>query len=82
MEENVKLRQIITNIDFQSFFQQKENFGENLTFGCLGNELVGVTLKPPNLPISLSWFPWKPGHMTIPIKFDKLKRGTFTKKQL
>ena len=25
----------------------------------------------------LSWFPWKPGHMTIPMKFNKLKRGTF-----
>ena len=49
MEENVKLRQIIGNIDFQSIFQQKENFGENLTFGCHDNELVGVTLKSPNL---------------------------------
>ena len=49
MVENVKLRQIITNIDFLSIFQQKDNFVENLTSGCHGNAVAGVTSKSTNL---------------------------------
>ena len=49
MVENVKLRQLIANIDFLCIFQQKENFWENLMFGSHGNTLVGVTSKFTNL---------------------------------
>ena len=35
---------------------------------------VVVTSKSRTLA---SWFPLKPGHMTILIEFNKLKRGTF-----
>ena len=59
---------------FQEFFNENIFF-LNLTFGCYV-VIVGVTSKPTDLPKSLSWFPWKPGHMTIPITFNKLKRGT------
>ena len=73
MVGNVKLRRIIAKSDFSRIFQQKENFFENLTRGCHGNMFVGVTSKSTNLAkITL-----KPGHMTIPIKFNKLKRGPF-----
>ena len=49
MVENVKLRQIITKIDFQRSFQQKTNFGENLTSGRHGNMFVGVTSNSTSL---------------------------------
>ena len=49
MIENVKLRQIIAENNFPGIFQQKENFFENLTCGCHGNTLVGVTTKSTNL---------------------------------
>ena len=49
MIENVKLRQIIAKNNFPEFFQQKENFSENLTSGCHGNTFVGVTSKSTNL---------------------------------
>ena len=72
MIENVKLRQIIAKNNFPGIFQQKENFSENLTSSCHGNTFVGVMSKSTNLAkINL------PGHMTIPTKFDKLKRGPF-----
>ena len=77
MVENVKLRQIIAKNNFPGIFQQKENFSENLTASCHGNTFVGVTSKSTNLAKITPWFPWKPGHMTIPTKFDKLKRGPF-----
>ena len=77
MVEKVKLREIIAKIDFSRIFHQKQIFFENLICGCHGNVFVGATLKSTNLAKSPSWFPWKPGHMTIPIKFNKLKRGTF-----
>ena len=43
MVENVKLREIIAKIDFLRISQQKNNFQENLAFGCHGNGFVGVT---------------------------------------
>ena len=49
MVENVKLSQIIANIDFLCVFQQKENFGENFMSGCHGYALVGVMSKSTNL---------------------------------
>ena len=85
MVENVEMRQIIAKIDFSRIFQLKENFYENLTPSCHGNAFIWVTSKSTNLAKSLSWFPWKPDHMTIPIKNDKHKsnlHATSYKKQL
>ena len=73
-----KIEAIVVKIDFLRIFQQKENFWENLTCGCHGNTFDGVTSKSTNLvKITPLWFPWKPGHMTISIRFNKLDRGTF-----
>ena len=49
MVKNVKLKQIIANMDFLCISQQKDNFRENRTSGCHGNALVGVTSKSTNL---------------------------------
>ena len=49
MVENVKFRHIVVKNDFLRIFQQKENFGENLTSGCHGNAFVGVTSKSTNV---------------------------------
>ena len=49
MVENVKLRQIIAQIDFLRIFQQIKIFLQNLTSGCHGNTFVRVTLKFTNL---------------------------------
>ena len=75
MVENVKLRQIIAKIDFLRTLQQEIVLGENLTSGCHGNTLVGVTSKSTNLAKTTFLVSWNPGH--IPIKFNKLERGTF-----
>ena len=48
MVENVKLRQIIANIDFLCIFQQKDKFVKNLTSGCHGNAHAGITSKSIN----------------------------------
>ena len=64
---NVKLMQIIANIDFLCIFQQKENFWGNLTSGCHGNALVGLMSNSTNLAkITLC-------HMTIPKKITNSK---------
>ena len=49
MVEKVKLRQIKAQIYFLRIFQQKYNFGENLTSRCHGYAFVGVMSKSTNL---------------------------------
>ena len=49
MAEDVKLGQIIAKIDFLRIFQVKENFVENLTSVCHGNQFVRVMPKSTNL---------------------------------
>ena len=74
---NVKLRQIIANIDFLCIFQQKENFGGNLTSGCHGNALVGLMSNSTNLAkitLLVSIETWSRDNSE---KNYKLKRGPF-----
>ena len=76
MAGNVKLRQIIAKIDFLRIFQV--NFVENLTSVCHGNTFVRVMPKSTNLAKIMrlvSMETWL-AYMTIPIKFNKLKRGS------
>ena len=77
MVENVKLRQIIAQIDFSRIFQQNENSFENLSPSCHGNASVRVMSNSTNLAkISLlvSMETWSHGNSD---KMYKLKRGTF-----
>ena len=67
MVENVKLRQIIAKI----YSTKKLLWGQS-DIGLHGNTFVGVTSKSTNLAKIMF-----PGDMTIPIKFNKLERGTF-----
>ena len=63
--------QNIPKIDFFRNSQEKEK--DSLTFGCHGDAFVRVTSKPTNLAkiTFLFCFPWKSGHMTLPIIFFK-----------
>ena len=45
MVENVKLRQLMAKLDFLRIFQQKKNFGENLSSISYVNTFVGVSSK-------------------------------------